>query len=108
MSWSRSASYWLSGALLLAGCEAAPPVQVLGDTTRLPRARPSPAKSAIFDGQRVALRAARGETLGLQLRIGDGKRREVRLRLPEAAARVQPFQVQMIEVKQPSTAMYGR
>jgi hypothetical protein len=109
MSWSRSASYWLSSALLLvAGCDAAPRVQVLGETTRLARERPSPRKSAIFDGQRVSLRAARGETLGVQLRIGDSKRREVRLRLPEAAARVQPFQVQAIEVKQPSTSMYGR
>jgi hypothetical protein len=109
MSWSRSASYWLSAALLLlAGCEARPSVQVLGETTRLARARPSPIKSAIFDGQRVSLRAARGETLGVQLRIADGKRRKVRLELPEAAARVQPFQVQVIEVTQPSTSMYGR
>ncbi|HYJ08924.1 MAG TPA: hypothetical protein VEX18_07940, partial [Polyangiaceae bacterium] len=108
MSWSRSASYWLSAALLLAGCEAAPSLQVLGETTRLARAQPSPKKSAIFDGQRVNLRAARGETLGVQLRIGDGKRRKVQLELPEAAARVQPFQVQAIEVTQPSTSMYGR
>lgn len=106
MSWSRSASYWLS-ALLLSGCQAEPAVQVLGESTRLARARPSPKQSAIFDGQRISLRGARGETLGLQLRIADGKRRAARLVLPSAAAQVQAFEVGALEVKQPSTSMYG-
>ena len=108
MSWSRSASYWLSGLTVLAGCQAEPSVQVFGESTRLPRAQASPARSALFDGQRMRLRAARGEAVGVQLRISDGRRREVRLRLPDAAASVLPFQVRSLEVTEPSTSLYGR
>jgi hypothetical protein len=82
-------------------------LQVLGESTRLPRDEPSPAKSAFFDGKQVTLRAARGETLGVQLRVQGDRQRSVRLELPSDVAQVAGFEVRSLEVTQPSTAMYG-
>jgi hypothetical protein len=107
MSWSRSASFWLSCSLTALGCQQGPELQVLGESTRLTRAEPSPSKSALFDGTQVALRGARGETLGVQLRIQGGRQRSVRLELPAGAAQVSSFQVRSLEVTEPSTTMYG-
>lgn len=113
MSRSRSANFWrrarprLVLGLSLAACKPAPSVQVLGESTRLPSAAASPRESALFDGERIRLRGARGETLGLQLRVTDGVERRVRLRLPERAAVVSSFSVGWLDVKQPSTDMYG-
>ncbi|HEY4103189.1 MAG TPA: hypothetical protein VGM44_04830 [Polyangiaceae bacterium] len=88
-------------------CKPSPSVQVLGESTRLKRGEPSPAASAIFDGKVVHLRGARGETLGLQFRISDGRRRELRLELPAEAAQVSGFSVGFLDVSEPSTDMYG-
>ncbi len=107
MSWSRSVSCLISAGLGLAACKPAPTLQVLGDTTRLPSVAASPKESALFDGRVVRLRAARGETLGLQLRVSDGRERRVRLRLSPDAVLVSAFAVQSLEVKEPSTSMYG-
>jgi hypothetical protein len=97
----------ISAALALTGCKRAPAWQVLGDSTR-PKAREAaPERSAVFDGQRVRLRGARGETLGLSLRSGDGQRRRARLELPSAVAQVSSFAVRSLDVKEPSTSMYG-
>jgi hypothetical protein len=107
MSWSRSASCSVvSLALLLGACRSAPAVQVLGDSTRLESHAPSPRVSAVFDGDTVRLRAARGETLGIQVRISDGRTRSVSLALPQALG-VQAFSVRALEVTEPSTSMYG-
>lgn len=108
MSWSRSASFWLSCSLAALGCRQGPDLQVLGESTRLSRDARSPAQSAIFDGKQLALRGARGETLGVQLRMTGERERTVRLELPTESARVQSFTVQTIPVKEPSTAMYGQ
>lgn len=108
MSWSRSASCLLSVYLVTLGCRQAPQVQVLGESTRLERDEPSPAQSALFDGKTVALRGARGETLGVQLRLSGERERRARLELPAEAAVVQGFAVRSLEVTEPSTAMYGK
>jgi hypothetical protein len=82
-------------------------VQVLGDSTRLEARAPSPRESSLFDGTRATLFGARGETLGLQVRVADGRARPVRLELPSHVARVSAFTVRALEVKEPSTDMYG-
>lgn len=94
-------------SLGLLACGRGPALQVLGESTRLERSEPSPRRSAFFDGKKVSLRAARGETLGLSVRIGDGRARRVRLQLPRNAAAVSAFSVGSLEVKEPSTDMYG-
>ena len=107
MSWSRSASCLLSAALVVAGCKASPSVQVLGESTRLAEDRASPATSAIFDGERVRLRAARGETLGVSVRIHDKQIRSIALQLAGEAATVTGFATESLDVHEPSTDMYG-
>jgi len=106
MSWSQWVSCLLSACLIVA-CRSAPRMQLLGETTRLPQHAPSPRESAVFDGQTVRLRGARGETLGLQLRLADGREREARLELPFEAARTSSFVVRSLEVTATSTSMYG-
>jgi hypothetical protein len=61
----------------------------------------------LFDGEIVRLRGARGETLGLQVRISDGLERSVQLELPEQAAAVSGFSVATLQVEEPSSSMYG-
>jgi hypothetical protein len=107
MSWSRSASFWLSASLCLAACRQEPELQVLGESTRLARGARAPAPSALFDGKRVALRGARGETLGLQLRFGKNREHRAQLQLPSSAASVTSFAVRSLDVTEPSTTMYG-
>jgi hypothetical protein len=89
------------------GCESSPAVQVLSESTRLARERPSPKESAVFDGKVVRLRGARGETLGVELRISDGRSRVATLSLPSAVATVTGFAVGSLDVREPSTSMYG-
>lgn len=87
-------------------CGKGPPVQVLGDSTRLRASEPSPKASPFFDGARVHLRGARGETLGLELRITDGRERRVSLEVSGGIG-VTSFAVDALEVKEASTDMYG-
>jgi hypothetical protein len=82
-------------------------VQVLGDSTRLSRDEPSPSDSAFFDGERVQLRGARGETLGMQVRISDNRERVVQLDLPSDVVSVNGFSVTTLLVKEASSDMYG-
>jgi hypothetical protein len=84
----------------------APFFQVVGETTKVKQGQPPPASSPFFDGKRVALRAARGETLGLQVilyRLGE---REVSLSID--GVKVQPFEVGYLQVRETSSALYGR
>ena len=97
----------LSAGLAAVGCKPAPSLQVLGDSTRLAERERSPEKSPIFDGKVLHLRGARGETLGFSVRISDAKARRVRLQLPDAAL-VTGFTVGALEVKEPSTDLYGQ
>jgi hypothetical protein len=105
---SLAASLWVGafgwvGAL---GCAQSREFQVLSES-RLARDRPSPKASAVFDEKVVRLRGARGETLGLEVRVSDGRSREASLSLPPAAATVTGFAVGSLEVREPSTGMYG-
>src|SRR5262245_56778467 len=107
MSWSRSVSCLISAGLAVGACKPAPSWQLLGESTRLARAANAPTRSAIFDGQTLGLRGARGETLGVQLRISDARERRARLLLPEQVARVSAFVARSLHVSEPSSAMYG-
>jgi hypothetical protein len=108
MSWLRLVSCLLASLVLNPfACQHAPRVQVMGESTRLMRSEPSPVESSVFDGKVVSLRGARGETLGLQVRISDGRRRSASLRLPPSVAHVVGFTVGSLEVRQPSSDLYG-
>jgi hypothetical protein len=54
----------------------------------------------------VHLRGARGETLGVEVRVSDGRERSVSLELADGAS-VSAFSVDTLEVKEPSTDLYG-
>ena len=100
-------------ALLLAGCSSKPAdppgplIQVTGETVKLRRGQVPPATSAIFDGKTVRLRAARGETLGVQVLLYRTGPRDVSLALEGAGVSVQPFRVGFLEVTEASSNMYG-
>jgi hypothetical protein len=94
-------------ALVLGACSAQPDVQVVGDSVKVKAGEPLPRASALFDGKRLELRAARGETLGVQVLERHDSDSTLRLELPERIARVQAFELRTLEVREPSTAMYG-
>jgi hypothetical protein len=84
-----------------------PALQIVGESTRLRISDPVPASSPWFDGARIALVAARGEILGLQvLHRGGGP---VALAFPAAGAAVsvRGYAVEALAVRRPSTNMYG-
>lgn len=99
---------------------APPELTVVGESTRLRMEGPRPARTAWFDGERVALVAAAGETLGLQVASKDAAPATLTLdasagdapnaadgATDTAAVRVRAFEVDSFVVKRPSTAMYG-
>jgi hypothetical protein len=79
---------------------------VLGDSVRLPVGASGPKRSAYYDGKTLRLRAARGETLGVQVRLAAGQRASLRLELP-APFRTSGFRVRALRVTEPSSDMYG-
>jgi hypothetical protein len=79
----------------------------VGETVKVKRGAPLPATSPLFDGARVTLRAARGETLGIQVLLA-GAAREVSLALAAPGVTVDPFEVDYLEVTRPSTSLYGQ
>ncbi len=108
MSWSRSVSCFVTSAMAsLIGCHRAPEVAILGESARLMRREASPEVSLLFDGETLRLRGARGETLGLQVRMSEGAGRVAALDLPPTAAHVKGFAVRSLEVREPSSALYG-
>lgn len=109
MHWFRWVSCCMASGLcttVAAGCAAPPGLDILPGAERHEQSRRSEA-SSIFDGKRVELRGARGETLGLQVRVSDGRPRAVELEMPDEAARVTGFAVRALDVREPSTDMYG-
>jgi hypothetical protein len=78
---------------------------VVGDSVKV-RAGEAAPPSAIFDGTTVRLRAARGETLGLQV-IAPPELRGEQAALSLDGARVEGFTVGFLEVREPSSPMYG-
>lgn len=100
---------WLMSTALACGRTAAPDpgpdLQILGESTRIRLEDPVPHTSPWFDGARITLIAARGETLGLQvLHRGDGA---VQLTVVGAGVAVRTSAVEALGVPRPSTAMYG-
>src|SRR4051812_45365020 len=80
-----------------------PDLQVVGESLRLRSGDPVPKTSPFFDGKRVTLVAARGETLGIQvLHRGGGP---VTLALP--GAKIAAYNVLPVKVLHASTEMYG-
>jgi hypothetical protein len=102
-------------ALVACGGGAAPrgaDVTVVSEGARLRWEDPLPAQTAIFDGERVRLRAARGEVLGVHVvRKPDsgegGGPAAVMLTLAAPGVRVEAFTVDHGRVSKPSTSMYG-
>jgi hypothetical protein len=82
-----------------------PELQVLGESTRQRTGERLPAASPWFDGSRLTLVAARGETLGLQVfhRVAA----TASLRIDDPRVTVLAFAVEHHVVRRPSTAMYG-
>ena len=92
----------------LAACQRpdpGPALQLLSESTRWRLGDPVPAASPWFDGQRVAVVAARGEIVGLQVvHRGGGP---VVLRLAGPGVQVRMYAVEAFSVRRPSTQMYG-
>ena len=79
--------------------------QVVGETTKVKRGEAPPRTSPFFDGTTVRLRAARGETLGVQVvlyRMG-----ETKVSLLMDGVQVVPHEVGYLEVAEPSSSLYG-
>ncbi len=100
-------STWLAATCAMSpGCrrpDAGPALQIIGEAGRR-TTDPAPASSPWFDGAQVAVTAARGETVGLQVvHRGGGP---VTLRLPPEI-RTRGYAVETYEVHRPSTALYG-
>jgi len=93
--------------LLLLACggqrDPGPDVQVVGESTRVRIEDPHPRQSPWFDGTRVALVAARGETLGIQ--VLHRTRGATALRIDGATVR--GFDVEAFRVTRPSTGLFG-
>jgi hypothetical protein len=95
-------------ALLVAMCgckkptDPGPELQILGESG-LRSSDPAPRSSPWFDGAKVSLVAARGETLGIQvIHRGGGT-----VTLALGGATVHGFAVERVVVKRPSSDMYG-
>lgn len=88
-------------------------VQIVEDADRRSSVEPLPARSTIFDGETVRLRAARGETVGITVwhaapsAAAGAAYPPSTLRFAEAAVAVAGFTVEWAQVSRPSTAMYG-
>jgi len=81
-----------------------PALQIVGESTRR-AGDPVPAASPWFDGSRISLVAARGETIGFQvLHRGGGP---VSLAIASPSLQVAGYRVEPLDVRRPSTAMYG-
>jgi hypothetical protein len=104
MNWS---SWVLSIAFGCSACSANHELEVLGDSARPKLGESTSEESPWFDGRRVELRGVRGETLGLLVRAPNRTTQAVAIDLPDTAAEVRGFEVRSLEVRQPSSAMYG-
>jgi hypothetical protein len=102
---------WLLLLLALASCRPEPPagpiIQIVGETVKVRRGDVPPARSAFFDGRTVRLRAARGETLGIQVLLYRAGMREVGLTIDGAGVAVQAFKVGFVHVREASSALFG-
>ena len=96
------------GALQTAGCVLC---AIVTCAVSLGCRRPGPppeitiSGDAIFDGKRVRLVVAKGETIGF--RVGHRKAAPVTLALPSLQAAIHTFAVERVRVKRSSTRLYG-
>jgi len=110
VSYSVRGSLVLALAAAAAGCrrDPAPPgpdLAVLGESTRLRLEDPLPAASPWFDGARVTLVAARGETIGIQ--IVQRAPGPVSLVIAGPGLAIRGYAVDSFAVRRPSTGLYG-
>jgi hypothetical protein len=91
----------------LPGCTASADLDILPGAARVVGTDRVTGRSSVFDGSRVRIHAARGETVGLQVRLPEGHASVARLSLPASAAVVTAFSVRSLVVREPSTEMYG-
>lgn len=112
MSWSRSASSWTAElvlALACTGCSCSgAELAITDESTRLLLDDRLPRTTSIFDGERVRLRAARGETVGFSVQFSDGHEHSVEAVVPDGVGRATGFSVGFLQVREPSTSMYGQ
>ncbi len=80
-----------------------PELTIVGESSRVRLEAPRTERTAWFDGERVALVAARGEVIGLQVIQRDAA--PASLAIPGVT--VDGFEVDSFYVPRPSTAMYG-
>lgn len=83
-----------------------PPIQIVGPSEKVERGAPLPHDSAIFDGHRVTLRLARGETFAVHVLTAGGTE-AMSLEVSAPGVAVSAFAVGYLEVTEPSTSMYG-
>ena len=106
---ARVASCITATCAFALGCGRAPAlgaeVAVVGESARVRLEDPRPAATPWFDGKALALVAARGETLGLQILHPGGE--PVRLTIGGGGVQVVGYAVGVFRVSQPSTALYG-
>jgi len=79
----------------------------MGDSYRAKEGEVPPRDSALFDGETLRLRGVRGETLGVQVVLKGREQHPVSLELPADVCSVEGFRVRSLEVREPSTSMYG-
>lgn len=102
--------YLIATCALVPGCrrtEPGPALQVVGESTRLRVTDPVPVASPWFDGARVAVVAARGEVIGLQVLHRGGGPVALAFAAAGSAVAVRSYAVDVLEVRRPSTDMYG-
>lgn len=82
-----------------------PDLQILGESTRLRLEDPLPAVTPWFDGARVTLVAARGETLGIQ--VVQRRPAPATLAIAGPGVEIRGHAVESFAVSRPSTRLYG-
>jgi hypothetical protein len=82
-----------------------PDLQVLGESTRLRLEDPLPAASPWFDGTKVTLVAARGETIGIQ--VVQRRPAPATLAIAGPGLAIRGYAVEAFPVTRPSTRLYG-
>ncbi len=97
----------LCALLAPAGCQAAPELAVVGDSVKVKEGADLPRRSALYAGGRVRLRAARGETLGVQVLLTHAVRGAIALDLHAKDVHIVAFRLDTVPVREPSTSMYG-
>ena len=102
----------VAAALVCVACHRAPsaprdepPLQIVGETSKLAEGDAFPKTSPFFDGKTVSVRMASGETLGLQLLFRGAV--VVAAHVEDPRVIVDLSRIELVDVTSPSTSMYG-